>query len=204
MIAAREPIHTLTAEDVMNREVVVVPLQISVREAACLIHRARVTEAAVVDQHGHCVAILSLEDILRWVEAGCPEAAVRPAGTCPYQFRGCLPTGGEAVICVLGHGSCPYQTSYPGLGGRHTEVCLRPETADSPFGTVPRYMTTDVVTVRPETPLSELVQQFLDTGAGHVFVLDECERPVGTVSAADVLKAVADAPERKNRSAGKP
>jgi len=161
-----------------------------VRQAARLIHRAGATEAAVVDEDGRYVGMLSAADVFRWVEAGCPEAVLRPAGACPYQVRGRLLSGGEAVICILADGSCPYQLSYPGLGGRHTGVCMRPENADSPFGTVPCYMTTDLVTVRPETPLPELVRQIIDAQADRVFVLDAGERPIGMVSAKDVLNAV--------------
>ncbi len=200
--APRKPARALTAADVMNRAVVVVLLQMPVREAARLIHCARASEAAVVDAQGRCVGMLSADDLLRWIEAGCPEVVLSPAGACPYEVRGRLLTGRDAVICILEHESCPYQVSYPGVGGQHTDVCMRPAAADSPFGTIPRYLTTDVARVRPETPLPELVRQILDTRAEHLFVLDDGERPVGIVSATDVLKAVAHGPGRKSGPAG--
>jgi CBS domain-containing protein len=61
------------------------------------------------------------------------------------------------------------------------------------FESVPCYVTTEVVAVGPETPLPELVQQFIDTRADRIIVRDEVGRPVGVISAADVLKAVAGA-----------
>lgn len=186
-----KPTHALTAAEMMNRHVPTVPLQMSIRQAVCLIDPDRFSEAVVVDEYGRCVGILSAADVFRWVGAGCPEAALKPAEECPYQVRGRLPTGGRALICVLAHGSCPYQASYPGLGGSHTEVCMRPENADSPFGAMSCYMTPEIVTVRPEAPLPELVRRILETRADRLFVLDECHRPVGVVSAIDVLHAVA-------------
>jgi CBS domain-containing protein len=171
----------------MNRELVVVPRQMLMREAVRLVHRVRAGAAAVVDEQGRCVGMLSPADVYRWVEAGCPETAIDPALTCPYQVRGRLLTGGEAVICTLAHGSCPFQAEQAASAGRHTDVCLRRADQDPPFGTPPRYLTTDVVTVRCHSPLPELVRRIVDAHADRLFVLDELDRPVGTVSAADVL-----------------
>jgi predicted transcriptional regulator len=98
-------VYPRTAGDVMDRNLVVVPRQMLVREVARLIQRSRATEAAVVDEQGRFVGMLTPADLFRWVEAGCPEAVVGPALTCPYQVRGRLLTGGEAVICILEHGS---------------------------------------------------------------------------------------------------
>ncbi len=181
--------HAVAAAD-LHRDVVVVPRQMLVRQAAGLIHRARASAAAVVDEQGRCIGMLSAADVFRWIADGCPEVVLRPAAACPYQVHGRLLTGGEAVICILAHGSCPYQTPYPGLGGRSTGVCMRPENADSPVGTVPSYMTTDLVTVRPETPLPELLRRINDSPADCAFVVDESARPIGVVSAKDVLIAV--------------
>jgi hypothetical protein len=44
---------------------------------------------------------------------------------CPFQVKGRLLTGEEAVICKLAPGSCPFQDVRPTTGGRHTAVCLR-------------------------------------------------------------------------------
>jgi CBS domain-containing protein len=193
-------VHPRTAGDVMDRNLVVVPRQMLVREAARLIHRSRATEAAVVDEQGRFVGLLSPADLFRWVEAGCPEAVVGPALTCPYQVRGRLLSGGEAVICILAHESCPFQVERPSTAGRHQDVCVRQGTEPPPYGTVTRYMTTEVVTARPQSPLLELGPQIVDVRADRVVVLDESARPVGIVSAVDVLNAVADAKVRKSSS----
>jgi CBS domain-containing protein len=185
---------SLTAGDVMNRDLLVVPRQMLVREAARLIDRARAGAAVVVDEQGRCVGMLSPADIFRWIGAGCPEAVIGPILRCPYQVRGRALTGGEAVICIRAHGSCSYQVQQPTIGGRHTELCMRQESEQPPFGGVPCYVTTGVVAVGPETPLPELVQQFIDARADRIIVRDEVGRPIGGISATDVLKAVAAAP----------
>src|SRR5262249_51674612 len=144
MDATRRPVHALAARDVMKSDIVVVPRQMLVREAVCLFHGARGSEAPVVDEHGRCVGMLSPDDVIRWVEAGCPETVVGAVLTCRYEVRGRLLNGDEAVICTLADGSCPFQSVQPTTGGRHTDVCTRQWAERPPFGAVPHYMTTGV------------------------------------------------------------
>jgi CBS-domain-containing membrane protein len=190
MEATRRPVHALAAADVMKRDIVVVPRQMLVWEAVCLVHEARGSEAPVVDEHGRCVGMLSPDDVIRWVEAGCPETVVGAVLICPHQVRGRLLNRDEAVICTLADGSCPFQAVQPTTGGRHTDVCTLQGVERPPFGAVPHYMTTDVVTVRPQVPLSELVLQIVNAQADRLVVLDELDRPIGIVSAREVLKGV--------------
>lgn len=187
-----KPIKTLTAGDLMHQVSAVIPQRMLMRQAVRLTQQAGTSEAPVVEENGRCIGMLTPADVFRWIEAGCPEAVVGPNLHCPYQVRGRLLAGGEAVICVLAHGNCPYQTTYPSLAGAHTDVCMRPETADSPFGVMSAYMTTNIATVEPEAPLPELVRQMIDTPADRLIVVDESGCPIGIVSAVDVLSAVAN------------
>jgi CBS domain-containing protein len=79
------------------------------------------------------------------------------------------------------------QSTQPSTGGRHTEVCIRQANDDPRFGTPPSFMTTDVVTVRSPTLLPELVREIVNVHADCVIVLDELDRPIGILSAADIL-----------------
>jgi CBS-domain-containing membrane protein len=194
----RRLVRALTAGDVMNRDLVVVPRQMLLRQAVHLLHWARANVAVVVDEQGRCVGILSPADVFRWVDAGCPDTVVAPVLRCPYQVRGRLLTGGDGVICTLADGNCPFQAVQPTTGGRHTDVCLRQETEDAPFGAVPRYLTTDIVTVPPQTPLLELVRQASEARADCLVVLEESDRPIGIVSATSVLHAIAEGKERES------
>ena len=53
-------------------------------------------------------------------------------------------------------------------------------------------MQTTVITVGPETPLSDLQRLFLEEGIGGAPVVDDMGRVVGVISAADILRAVDD------------
>jgi hypothetical protein len=117
--------------------------------------------------------------------------------TCPYQVQGRLLNGNEALICTSSHGSCAFQSEIPTIGGRHTDVCVGPETANLPFRATPRYMTTHFGTIAPRSSLCEMVQHVVETRADDLFVLDKSDRPAGIVSATDTLIAKVDElPER--------
>lgn len=188
----------LTAEDVMTCEMVAVPRQISLREAARLLRRAQVCVAPVVDEEGRCVGMLAATEFLHWAEDGCPDTVDGFTPACPYQVKGRLLTGEEAVICTLAEGACPLQVMRATTAGRHTALCTQPDGVFSDWqqvdGAVPsavvRYMTTDIVSVAPRTPLPEVAQIMVKARTPHVLVLNEECRPVGVVSAADILAAL--------------
>lgn len=64
--------------------------------------------------------------------------------------------------------------------------------------TVRDVMTPDVFGVAPDATLAELVRFFASTGLGRAIVLDG-RRLVGIVSAADLLRLIADRPRGKAR-----
>jgi CBS domain-containing protein len=172
--------------------------------------RAKITGAPVVDAEGRCVGVLSASDFLRWTEEGAAGAGEGPLPACPFQEKGRLLTGEEAVICTLAEGNCPWQTTRPMTGGRHTVVCRLPNgvpsdwqkvAKDLPRSAVRRYMTTGVITVRPEAPLPELARTMVDACVHRVIVVDERRKPVGIVTSMDILAAVAraDAPLPRRR-----
>jgi CBS domain-containing protein len=53
------------------------------------------------------------------------------------------------------------------------------------------YMTGDLVTVPPSTPITELAREMIDAHIHRMIVVDETRRPVGVVSSTDVLAALA-------------
>jgi CBS-domain-containing membrane protein len=63
-----KPIFTLTAADLMSRELVMVPCEMSLQGAARMLSRARVSGAPVVDGTGRCVGVVSTTDFLNWVD----------------------------------------------------------------------------------------------------------------------------------------
>jgi hypothetical protein len=130
---ANETVYALTAENVMDRNCLTIPEKMLVREAACLLRRKRTHVAAVVDENGRCTGMLRAADVFGQIEASCPNVPVGAGPTCPYQVRGRLLNGADAVICTLAHGRCAFQVEQPTTGGRHTDVCARQETAALPY-----------------------------------------------------------------------
>jgi CBS domain-containing protein len=73
-----KPLTALTAEDVMSRNLLVIPHRMSLRAAACMLSRADITGAPVVDETGRCVGVISAVDFLHFAQNGRP-AMPRPA-----------------------------------------------------------------------------------------------------------------------------
>lgn len=202
MATATKPLLSLTASDLMSREVITIPQAMSLRAAAHLLFQHQIGGAPVVDGSGRCVGVLSATDFVHWAEDGAKGAADVPLPACPYQVKGRLLTGEgeEAVICTLAPGSCPLQEIRPTAGGRRTTVCRQPNgvltdwqqvAQNLPVSAVERYMTADVVTTSPQTPLRELARTMLDAHIHRVIVVDERHRPIGIVSSTDILAALA-------------
>jgi CBS domain-containing protein len=200
VIATTKPFLALTAADLMSRDVVTIPQEMSLREAAHLLSRNQISGAPVVDADGRCLGVLCATDFVRWAEEEGRGAEDGPISACSWQVKGRLPTGEEAVICTLAQGSCPLQVMRPTTDGRHTTLCLQPSgilcdwqqvTENLPRGTVGRYMTADVVSVGPQTPLPELARAMIDAHIHRIIIVDALNRPIGVVSSTDVLAAAA-------------
>lgn len=61
-----KPFPLLTAEDLMSRDVVVISQDTPLREAACTLANSHISGTPVVDEHGHCVGVLSATDFVQW------------------------------------------------------------------------------------------------------------------------------------------
>jgi CBS-domain-containing membrane protein len=206
-----EPLSELTASDLMSGDVITIPQDCFLRAAAELLFRNQIGGAPVVDPEGRCIGMLSATDFVRWVKDGAQGAEEVPPPPCPYQVKGRLLTGGEALICTLSEGYCPLQELWPTTGGSHTTLCLLPEGAARDPGRaarnslvrgVCRAMTADLVTVAAEAPLAELVRFMIDAHVHRLVVVDGQHRPIGIVSCIDVLAALARSASRAEGSDG--
>jgi len=200
MTTTTSSLHDLTVADLMSRELITIHHKMSLRGAAHLLRRADVTGAPVVDELGRCVGILSAVDFLRWIEEEGLQIESRPIRTCPYQTKGRLISEKDVVACTKEEGACSLQAMTLMSDGRHAPVCLMPHDILSDWqqvieGTsctdVGKYMTTDIVTVKPDVHVTELARMMIDAHIHRVVVIDEHDIPVGIVSATDVLAAVA-------------
>jgi CBS domain-containing protein len=202
MTATPRPLPALTASDLMRQDVVTIAQDTPLHAAAELLFRRQVGAAAVVDADGRCVGMLAAADLLRGAleGAGGPEGVPPPA--CPYQVKGRLLTGADAVICTRAPGSCLLQEMRPMTGGRHTAVCHLRRGVVSDWQEVPgvghagavrRCMTADS-TVEADAPLSALARAVVDARGHRLIVVDGQHRPIGTVSGLDVLAALVSRP----------
>ncbi len=166
-----KPLLFLTTSDLMNRDVIIIPQDMSLCAAARLLFQNQIGGAPVADANGRCVGMLSASDFVHWVEDGAIGAEDVPLSACPYQVGSRMLTGEDALTCNLAEGSCALQEMRPSSGGRQVAICLQHDGASLDWqqvtknvsaSAVRRYMTTDVVTARPETSLPELARTMID------------------------------------------
>jgi CBS-domain-containing membrane protein len=191
----------LTASDLMSRNVISILEEMSLRAAAEVLFQHEISGAPVVDKKGRCIGVLCATDFMHWAREGRPEMGEAPLPACPFQVKGRLLTGEEAVICTLAEGNCPMQKMRPLTAGRHVALCTYREppiardwqrvTRLLPTAAVRNYMTADVVTVEPQTPLPVLVRNMIDAHIHRVVVVDAERKPIGIVSSTDILAAIA-------------
>lgn len=77
-----KPFSALTAEDLMTRPVEAIPAKMSLREAARLLSRSRISGAPIVDDQGRCVGVLSATDFVRAAERDGPAGHPRSQSVC--------------------------------------------------------------------------------------------------------------------------
>jgi CBS domain-containing protein len=189
---ATATIEALTAEDIMERDCLVFPQHMHLRDAARMLFRRQSQMAAVADNNGRCVGVLRVADVFSWIEDGCPDSVVGAGMICPFQSRARLRSGVDVDICSRTHGTCRFQVQHPTTVGRHTDVCVRPTTEQSPFRPTAPYLAADFVRITPQTRLPEMVRHIVDRGADGLVVIDDFDRPAGIVSATDILNAIHD------------
>lgn len=87
MIKTDKPLHLLTADDLMSREVIMIPQEMSLRAAAHLLSLHHISGAPVVDANGRCIGVISTTDVLHWTEKEAPGQPT-PASAChrAWQF----------------------------------------------------------------------------------------------------------------------
>jgi CBS-domain-containing membrane protein len=157
-----KPLLELTAEDLMSRELVLLPQELSLRTAARWLARDHVSGAPVVDEAGRCVGVLSATDFLRRTEQEGDSPPPR----------------------------CNLTTTFV-HGWQMVDVEILP------VDQVRNYMTSQPVTVAQTTPLVELARTMLEAHVHRLVVVDHDQRPIGIVSATDLLAALAYTDQRE-------
>jgi CBS domain-containing protein len=195
---------TLTADALMTRDVVRLPEEMPLRDAARLLLQNQIGGAPVVDKQGRCVGVLSAMDFLRLAEKRAdvtqPVSPPLPI-TCSFQVKYRSPDGREVTLCTLPPGVCPIQVKPQGPEGQELVVCGQPhcvlvdwqvvDVEKLPTDEVRRFMTSNPVTVRPSISIRVLARMMIDAHIHRIIVVDEKQRPIGIVSTTDLLAALA-------------
>src|SRR5215207_2680896 len=136
----------LTAENLMCRHLVLIPLEMSLPAAAHVLCQAGVSGAPVVDSEGRCVGVLSAMDFLRWGERQC-QPTDHPAR--------------ESVGSRAGAGTRANGNRGPAAGRPQSCICAdwqMVEVKGLPSEAVREHMTSDPAIVAPGTPIAVLAR----------------------------------------------
>ncbi len=193
------PLLSLTAGDLMSREVKAVLNNAPLRDAARQLTEFGVRGVPVVNESGRCVGVLSVSDLARWT-AGLGKNRTPQPRTCSNQQKVREVGGRETVLCLLPEGVCPIQRPRVNSDGVRASICTEPHSVPTDWQVVEQesasevvrdVMTTEVVSIGPDTPLSEVARVMLDRGVHRVVVLDPGDCPIGVVSVDDLLQVLA-------------
>lgn len=210
-----------TTADVMTREVVTVPPEFSVLEAARLMSRRRLKRLPVVDVEHRLLGVVSRVDLLRTVAEGYPLPEPRQSLEHPVwlvadvlrrdvpavSVQASLPEVLDAVVSTRLNRAVVVDDQQRVIGlvtdaelvrrlgerpGLVTRLMRR--TAAVPFlhdVNVTELMITDVVTTRPEVPLEVAIHDMLAQRHKILPVVDDAGRLIGVVDRFDLLQAIA-------------
>jgi CBS domain-containing protein len=204
MHAKDKPFLAQTVADLMSRDVVRLPEDMPLREAARLLLQQQIGGAPVVDPQGRCIGVLSSVDFLRLAlrrDDVTRQAAPALPLTCAFQVKHRAADGKELTLCTLPPGVCPIQRRQTDVDGKEMLVCSEPhcvltdwqvvEVEKLPTDQVRNFMTTDPVLIKPDVSIRVLARMMIDAHIHRVIVVDNDKRPIGVVSSTDVLAAVA-------------
>jgi CBS domain-containing protein len=110
MSTTTKPLPSLTAADLMSRDVITIPRAMSLRAAGHLLSEAQISGAPVVDEMGECIGVLSAIDFMHWIGYG---------KTGPAKAASAIPSGFPSAWQILEAESVPtdevgnYMTANP-------------------------------------------------------------------------------------------
>jgi CBS domain-containing protein len=167
---------TFTARDVMNREVLTVRVDLSVRELAAFLTANQISGAPVVDREGKLVGVVSLTDV---AEYDADRSDLAADGSDPARI-------------------------VRGWEDRIDPEDVRPLHLETSDLLVRDIMTPVVYTVPEGTPVSRIAHTMI-AGRIHRLFVTRRGRVVGIVTSLDLVRLLADGriPARTSRTRGK-
>ncbi len=156
----------LTAEDIMQRDVVTCAPQDSLREAMELLTENHVTGIPVMDRHSRCIGLISASDILNY-EQDHSEFAVEANSDMAQHFD---------------------------MDSQRWESVRVSSFALEEFGDVhvDEVMTRELISVERKEPVKEIAKRMQKAGIHRVLVLNEKQELYGIISASDFVRVIAE------------
>jgi CBS domain-containing protein len=166
-------LKSLPAHQVMSTDLLVLREDMPVEEALSTMEDYEISGAPVVDALGQCVGVFTRADVVK------RDVSLKEGDT---------PRAGE------------YFASDPFEEG--VDYFAKEDYDDRVLGrdTVGQWMSTDVQSVSPETPLGEVCRKMADGRIHRVLVL-EGRRPRGIITSIDVVRVLAGVGAAKRRAA---
>jgi len=164
--SVRDWLEQTTAAQATVHEVATVRPGDTLADAAALFLREKISGGPVVDEAGVCIGVLSVSDLL---------------GATPLQDESVVPADSN------------YFRSLPALCARaHLERLVQAGEKSRPVAAqlVARLMTIDVVSVREETQLVDVLREMVALHVHRVVVLNADGDLVGVISTIDILSAL--------------
>ena len=161
------------AAEFMVRNIVTLAECDTLSQAASVLLNEQISGAPVANKGGVCVGVLSASDLIGAEEHVAKEQA-EIADSTFFNSNLALPAS-------------VYQERLE---------AVRDKLAPAAEQQVKRFMTSDVVSVTGDTPLSTVVQNMVDAHVHRVLVLDEDRQPQGIISTTDILAALLRAARR--------
>lgn len=190
---------SLTAEDVMTRDVVTVHDRMPAAEAARLLIEKCICGAPVIDDQGNCVGLFSAVEYSR-ISQSIPDLQSAPE-ICPYQLHHRRVDGCDVTLCTLPAGQCPLQ-SLQTEEGQPRNTCRSPheivvewqsfEPKLSPTDPVKRWMSAIPITVNSQTSIAECAARMEKAKIHSLVVVDDEQHIVGILNTLFGLNAVGE------------
>ena len=203
MITTTKDLFSLTAKNLITGQVVCLHQEMSVREAALLLIKHGISGAPVIARDGRCIGVFSTGDLLR------SYSDRKNARTSPHELpmicqfvrtvrdqNGC-----ESSLCTLPLGVCAIQRQQNDASGQTRVTCSEPhgvpvewgvvEVEKLPADPIECYMTPDPVTVCADANIKSVALMMVDAHIHRVIVIGDGNRPIGVISASDLLAAIA-------------
>ena len=155
------------AADVMVRDIVTLRPNQWLADAAAIFLQQQISGAPVVNETGQCVGVITVSDILL-AEKKVNKQRQEIAASTFWNSNLALPAS-------------VYQERLEDLRDKIAPPTQQP---------VERFMTTDLVLVSEDQPLSTVVQYMVDAHVHRVVVLDASQQLCGLISTTDVLAAL--------------